>query len=727
MLQTSSNQEKIKSEKKAMEYYDINNNDAIYEEKNYNTPYANKTPYVNNNSFRILSNSPFSKPNTPNKQESEIVAYTNNKQNDNSKDDSKINISNNLIKIKGLELASVMKPSPINENDLILNVEIEGEDNKSLNPSSVNGSSKGVIMALNKSKMSSYSLGKDEFEEDENKNNINEMPAYNQKSLKISDKFNNSKIEGKQRIKESFGNEKVNNEINLNFNINEIMQNEDYDNEEKNDAHVEGKKDSSEDSRSEKSQNSQGEKEENENNNFENEENNQEAAVLDIKTNNFNYDINEFKISNNSSFKYNPSLKIDNLHGNQNPSIENQLIEKKFYPDNELFIENKNNFIIEPTKIINNKKFDKLKIRRTQIIEGDNLSFLNSMQKKDLNKIKQLKEEDIELEVLSEHDEEVAYKEPIKNTTSKQYGKISAKRSKAKPKRQRKSILKTQSKNNDIISEQFSSNRQDSSDRQLKLNSETRNNINNTTNKNNDKNSNIDLSKGIGMFMDKGSKDLLEQLNKVKIGNFDDPNKKKKNISNNGEVYDIDMKDIHIELEKINELRLESENSHNEEKKILIKQNSASLADTEVGFYHKIFDEEFLREKNIEKINFNRDKEYLTKLKYEADKKHPRLFTKNKELIYFPICETKTGCVGCCKKYEESDLNVTGLGIIMYLKILKTLGILFLIICLFNVVLYWVYASSHDESPIATYMDLLFKTTIGNIGASKLFFIFNFY
>jgi len=132
-----------------------------------------------------------------------------------------------------------------------------------------------------------------------------------------------------------------------------------------------------------------------------------------------------------------------------------------------------------------------------------------------------------------------------------------------------------------------------------------------------------------------------------------------------------------------------------------------------------IFDKNYIMEKNQEKYNINRDNKFLEKLDYEVMKMHPRLISKKQSLIPFPICETNVGCSGCCKIYEESNLDVTGLGIIMYLKILKTLSIVFLIICLLNGLLYWVYISSHAETPMTSYLDYFFKTTIGNIGASK--------
>jgi len=88
-----------------------------------------------------------------------------------------------------------------------------------------------------------------------------------------------------------------------------------------------------------------------------------------------------------------------------------------------------------------------------------------------------------------------------------------------------------------------------------------------------------------------------------------------------------------------------------------------------------------------------------------------------------PVCKSKTGCMGCCKKYENSDLMKTGLGMVIYFKIIKTFGIVFFLICLFNILLFYVFTNSNKELKINSPQDALFKTTIGNIGSSKFIFI----
>ena len=75
--------------------------------------------------------------------------------------------------------------------------------------------------------------------------------------------------------------------------------------------------------------------------------------------------------------------------------------------------------------------------------------------------------------------------------------------------------------------------------------------------------------------------------------------------------------------------------------------------------------------------------------------------------------------MGCCEKYENSDLMKIGLGMVIYFKILKTFGIIFFIISLFNIFLFYVYINSNKDIEIKSYQDALYKTTIGNIVSSN--------
>ena len=196
--------------------------------------------------------------------------------------------------------------------------------------------------------------------------------------------------------------------------------------------------------------------------------------------------------------------------------------------------------------------------------------------------------------------------------------------------------------------------------------------------------------------------------------------------------HDLNLKinDKNIEDNLNNNIIMENERNMEEKLNLIDEQK-------ELENYLQIFDEGYLVEKNEDKTNKNINEEYFkeviifflkfklnkkfSQLEYQADKQHPRLISENKELILFPICETKIGCMGCCKTYEKSDLEVTGLGVLVYMKILKSFAIIFFLISIFNGFLIWVYSASHSEASIITYRDLLFKTTIGNIGSSIFF------
>lgn len=97
---------------------------------------------------------------------------------------------------------------------------------------------------------------------------------------------------------------------------------------------------------------------------------------------------------------------------------------------------------------------------------------------------------------------------------------------------------------------------------------------------------------------------------------------------------------------------------------------------------------------------------------------HPR--DKNGQKL--SVCSSSTGCMGLCKEHEKSDLNVIGLGMTNYLKILKTLSITFFIIILMNIVLYVTFTGSNPRK-VRDYNDALFRTTIGNIGSGNIIYI----
>mmetsp|Transcript_26725 Transcript_26725/g.27770 ORF Transcript_26725/g.27770 Transcript_26725/m.27770 type:complete len:1347 (+) Transcript_26725:6-4046(+) len=111
------------------------------------------------------------------------------------------------------------------------------------------------------------------------------------------------------------------------------------------------------------------------------------------------------------------------------------------------------------------------------------------------------------------------------------------------------------------------------------------------------------------------------------------------------------------------------------------------------------------------------DGSQLQRLKLEAQRKHPRKINNN-EIEYYPICSTQTGCIGCGKEMNKSELDPYGLGIINFFKTIKAYCIIFFIIVIINIPLYIMYTRSHPEKPVITYQDAIFKTTIGNIAAT---------
>lgn len=81
-----------------------------------------------------------------------------------------------------------------------------------------------------------------------------------------------------------------------------------------------------------------------------------------------------------------------------------------------------------------------------------------------------------------------------------------------------------------------------------------------------------------------------------------------------------------------------------------------------------------------------------------------------------------TGILCCGESNAKSDFTPSGLGMVVYLKILKAFTIIFFVISFFNIPLYYIYSSNHPQYIVTSYKDLLFKTTIGNIGSSNLIY-----
>lgn len=75
----------------------------------------------------------------------------------------------------------------------------------------------------------------------------------------------------------------------------------------------------------------------------------------------------------------------------------------------------------------------------------------------------------------------------------------------------------------------------------------------------------------------------------------------------------------------------------------------------------------------------------------------------------------------CCEDIAKSKLDSLGLGIVIYFRILKTLAGVFGFIIFINLPLLYIYSTNHEEFEPTNYNDVLFKTTLGNIGSCKIY------
>lgn len=111
------------------------------------------------------------------------------------------------------------------------------------------------------------------------------------------------------------------------------------------------------------------------------------------------------------------------------------------------------------------------------------------------------------------------------------------------------------------------------------------------------------------------------------------------------------------------------------------------------------------------------DKKQLPKLYEEIQLRHPHV-TKGKRIQKISCC-INTGFFCCCDRCRTpSELEDLGIGMVVYFKFLKSLILCFLLIALFNIPLILTYMSSNSDHKAINYLDILFKTTIGNIGSS---------
>jgi hypothetical protein len=114
------------------------------------------------------------------------------------------------------------------------------------------------------------------------------------------------------------------------------------------------------------------------------------------------------------------------------------------------------------------------------------------------------------------------------------------------------------------------------------------------------------------------------------------------------------------------------------------------------------------------------DQEIFLKLENEVRLQHPIKYYKDGRYQSFEVCNSEAGLLGCGEKQAKSDLDSLGLGMMLYFKIVKAFAIIFFIIVIFNTPLYYFYSINHKEFQVKSYQDVLFKTTIGNVGSSKI-------
>lgn len=115
------------------------------------------------------------------------------------------------------------------------------------------------------------------------------------------------------------------------------------------------------------------------------------------------------------------------------------------------------------------------------------------------------------------------------------------------------------------------------------------------------------------------------------------------------------------------------------------------------------------------------DPEVIKALEEEVELMHPTTKTEDGAVQKYPVCKTNVGIIGCCESQSKSELEPLGLGMVFYFKLVKCFTIIFFVISVINIPLYYVYFNSHSEYKASGYQDYLFKTTIGNIGSSKIY------
>lgn len=99
---------------------------------------------------------------------------------------------------------------------------------------------------------------------------------------------------------------------------------------------------------------------------------------------------------------------------------------------------------------------------------------------------------------------------------------------------------------------------------------------------------------------------------------------------------------------------------------------------------------------------------------------HPYI-QENDEKVLYDTYKTDTGYFGCGQDEVDHEIDDLGIGISIYFKIIKLFGIVFALISLMNIILITIFCLNNTSRPTTNHMDVLFKTTIGNLVTSKYY------
>ena len=110
------------------------------------------------------------------------------------------------------------------------------------------------------------------------------------------------------------------------------------------------------------------------------------------------------------------------------------------------------------------------------------------------------------------------------------------------------------------------------------------------------------------------------------------------------------------------------------------------------------------------------DMKFMDKIYTDVIERHPFNVVEGKSRK-LPCC-SNTGWFCGCGKCRRSKLDSLGIGMIVYFKFLKALLCGLFTICILNIFLINAYYSNNKSKNAQNYMDVFFKSTIGNIGST---------